>query len=381
MCKRSVLAFLSAVLAITFPITAAAQAPAATPSGSPAAQAAGDAAGTSDKAVALRLADHTMLVGTIVSEDASTIVLDAGVLGKITLKASDVVGRMDPAVLAAVGAPPPAPPPMPDTGVSFFAPAGQVRWTRTMMFGGSYSSPIFEQGAVRTNMPEVQLTGESLKLPGTQYTVQGQLSIIRSSDAHMAYFNASYIRMIVEPLGKQTEVPKISVGYSFRNSQQDRYFYTSLFEWYTDKVRNIEVSNQAFVGVGFHAVRTPKVKLDLVPLVGVLHEEKGTRFDNKLLGGFGGMWQLTYSPSPVVQIEHRENFHAAFNDFEYRGLESYLGFKGMIGKRLALSVGVTHTFDASLGEAVLTTPTAPGLRVFANKEHVLRATTGIQVTF
>src|SRR5688572_17492551 len=86
MCKRSVLAFLSAVLAITFPITAAAQAPAATPSGSPAAQAAGDAAGTSDKAVALRLADHTMLVGTIVSEDASTIVLDAGVLGKITLK-------------------------------------------------------------------------------------------------------------------------------------------------------------------------------------------------------------------------------------------------------------------------------------------------------
>ena len=119
-----------------------------------------------------------------------------------------------------------------------------------------------------------------------------------------------------------------------------------------------------------------------MPLVGVLKEDKGTEFDGELLEGFGGLWILTYAPNPLVQIEHRENFHAAFNELSYRGLETYVGFKGMLSPKFGLTFGITHIYDNALEGAFLEDPRLlPGVRVFANKTSVVRITTGVHVGF
>lgn len=327
--------------------------------------------------VALRLSDHTILVGTIVSEDASTIVLDAGTLGKITLKTSDVVGRIDPQLVASVGAPPPPPASTPEAGVSFFAPPGQKRWVRTLDFQGSFNSALYEQGPVIG----VPATGAELGLAGDQYTAAFQLTVLHATNKHSRYVNASYQKAVYEPAGSVTDMPKLSVGYSYRRKDGDRHFYTFVYEWYKDKVRHIDKSHQAFVGVGFHAVHKPKLQLDLVPLVGVLLEEKGTEFDGELLTGTGGLWQLTYAPSAQVQLEHRETFHAAFNDWGYHGLETYVGFKGMLSQKFGLTAGITHTYDNALDGAFLEDPRLPGVRVFANKTTFVKITTGIHIAF
>ena len=118
-----------------------------------------------------------------------------------------------------------------------------------------------------------------------------------------------------------------------------------------------------------------------MPLVGVLLEDKGTEFDNELLEGGGALWQLTYAPNPMVQLEHRESFRAAFNEFSYRALETYVGFKGMLSPRFGLTFTLTHVHDNSLKEAFLEDPRLPGARVFANKTSVVKLTTGVHIGF
>ena len=371
--RRALVACLSAGLSVCVPLPAFAQTQPATPQPAGAQTAPVDA----PPQVALRLANHTILVGTIVSEDADTIVLDAGPLGKMTLKTAEVIGRLDPALVAAVGAPPPPPASGPESSVSFFAPPGQVRWVRTLDFQGSFNSAIYEQGPVIG----VPVTGAALGLAGDQDTVMAQLNLMRATHQHLGYLNASYQKAVYEPAGEVSDMPKISLGYSYRREDNDRHFYTAVYEWYQDDVRNINMSHQAFVGVGFHAVQKPKLKLDLVPLVGALVEDKGTEFDGELLAGFGGLWQLTYAPNPLVQIEHRESFHAAINEWSYQGLESYLGFKGMVSPKFGLTFGLTHVYDNALEGAFLENPSLPGVRVFANKTHLVKITTGIHVGF
>ena len=158
MLRRAVLACLSASLTIALPLTAFAQ-PAAPQATTPQPAGAQTTPADGPDPVALRLHSNTILVGTIVSEDADTIVLDAGPLGKITLKTSDVAGRLDPALVAAVGAPPPPPANTPESGVSFFAPAGQVRWVKTIDLQGSFNSAVFEQGRSSACLPPARLSG------------------------------------------------------------------------------------------------------------------------------------------------------------------------------------------------------------------------------
>lgn len=328
--------------------------------------------------VAIRLANHTILVGTIVSENDDEIVLDAGPLGTITIKTAEVLGRLDPAIVAAVGAPPAPPASAPENGVSFFAPPGQVRWVKTLDLQGTFNSAVFEQGPVIG----VPATGASLGLAGDQYTVLTQLNLMRATHQHLGYLNASFQKAVYEPQGAVSHMPKISLGYSYRREDNDRYFYTVVYEWYEDHVRRINYSHQAFFGVGYHIVQKPKLKIDIVPLIGVLQEDKGTEFDGELLEGGGALWEMIYQPNPMIQVEHRENFHAAFNEWTYRGLETYVGFKGMLGPKFGLTFGLTHTYDKALESAFLEDPRlAPGVRVFANKPSFVKLTSGLHISF
>lgn len=343
-----------------------------------AAQAATPAAGSHvGNKVGVKLLSGTIVVGTVVSEDADAIVIDAGPLGKITIKNADIAGRVDPALVEAVGAPAPPPTaPAPNTGTVFAAP-GQVRWTRSLDVQGSFNSAIYEQGQV----VGIDATGKQLGLTGDQYTTNLSLAIARSTNRDLMYLNGAYNLAVYEPQGAVMRMPTVSFGYSHQNKDDARYFYTARYEWYRDVIRHINKSHQAFVGLGVHAVNDSKVQIDVVPMVGALLEEKGTEFDNDLLTGFGFVWQLTYKPNPIINIEHRENFHAAFTDFDYRGLESYVGFRGMVSTKLGLTIGLTHMYDKALEKTYFEIPQLPGVRVFANKASYIKLTTGLHIGF
>ena len=223
--SRALVVFVAGALTAALLLTACAHT-AAAQSVTPQPAGAQTAPADAPERIALRLASGTILVGTIVSEDADTIVLDAGPLGTMTVKTADVVGRLDPAIVAAVGAPTPPPASVPESGVSFFAPAGQVRWVKTLDVQGSFNSAIFEQGPVIG----VPATGASLGLPGLQYTLVGALTVVRATDRHLAYLNGSFQKAVVEPTGTVSDMPKISLGYSFRRKDRDRYFYTAMYE-------------------------------------------------------------------------------------------------------------------------------------------------------
>ena len=90
--------------------------------------------------VVLRLTNNTLLVGHIVREDGDTVVFDAGALGQLTLKKSDITQRLDPATVAAAfqAAAPGAPPT--EAGGGNFAAKGKVTWTRTFAVTGFFMS-------------------------------------------------------------------------------------------------------------------------------------------------------------------------------------------------------------------------------------------------
>ena len=281
---------------------------------------------------------------------------------------------------AAPPAAPIAPPPLPGSG-GFVAP-GKTSSSRTLSFGGSFNSAPFNQGDLGSSVPG--LTGAAVGLQGEQYSFQTQLSLMWASNLQAVDVEASYLYAVAEPLGKVMDVPRASVDYNFRRKDGQRYFFLTRYAWYKDDVRHIDYSHQGLVGLGIEAVDARTAKLTLSPVVGLLHERKGVpQFDGRWLTGWGGIERLVLTPNPYVQLEQREGFVEAFNDSTFRVLESYAGLKAQVAKRLAVTFGLTHTYDNALAQAVTTLPIPGGglVAVQANNRTQVMTTAGIQITF
>jgi Protein of unknown function, DUF481 len=380
MSTRRLLPVLLLCLAIGGSSMAAAQAPAA-PAASPAAPA------SPDQVVVLRLANNSLLVGHIVREEGDSIVFDAGTLGQITIKRADIVAQLDPSAVAAAfqGAQAAAGGQPPTNGLAGFSNTGKVLWTRFITFGGAYTSAPFIQGVIDPTIPA--LTGELLRLPGRQYTVQGQATIVRATSLGIAFVDASLNYTAYDPFGKQTDVPKIAGGYNFRLKTGQKLYGVTRYTWYKDRVRQIDYSNQLLFGLGIHTVDTKKTKLDVVPGLAVIREKKGTPFDDEWQGGWGFLEQLTFAPYPFGQIEQREMYYQLFNDSSYRGLESYIGFKGMLSKQLGVQFGLSHIYDNAIAQRTTPIPAnalfpgQPAFNLFANEKSQVFITAGMLVRF
>lgn len=357
---------------------ARAQTPAPAPAGQPAA-----AAGP--QTVVLRLKNNTLLVGQVVRDEGDTIVFDAGTLGQLTLKKADIVATMDPAtVMAAFQSAAAAAPPAP-AGVGEFAAKGKVVWTRSVVFGGAITSAAYNQGILDQKIPA--LTGAALKLPGNQYTAQGQLTIMRATERGVAFVDGSLTYAKYDPFGKQADIPKISVGYNFKIANSTRLYGLTRYTYYSDFIRHVDYSNQALFGLGVHTINNPKVTLDLVPGVVALREKKQTRFDNQWLGGYGGLEQIVIHPNKFAQIEQRELFYQAFSDSSYYGLESYVGFKGMLSKWFGMQFGLSYIYDNVIAQQATPIPAntfypgQPAFSVFANNKSQTFFTGGLLIRF
>jgi hypothetical protein len=336
--------------------------------------------------VALKLTNHTLLIGHIVSETADAIVFDVTSAGQLTIKRSDIATQLDAAALAALTAPPPPPPPMPPppVGIGVFTTKDQTLWVRTADFNGAFTSAAFKQGELDPNYPG--LTGAVLKLAGDQTTVQARVSIMRSRPLHSAYFDSSFTYANYEPFGKQADMPTVSVGYSFRQRENQRFYELVRYSWYRDPVRAIKYSHQLFFGMGIKAADGKVFKWNVVPAIGVMREHKGIpAFDDQNLVGWGGFSQILITPNPIVQIENRELFSQAFTNTDFSSVQSDLSLKTSITKHVAIQVAVTFKYDNAIAQAVTTIPPpvlGPSpVNVYANNSSQVLSTLGLHITF
>jgi hypothetical protein len=336
------------------------------------------------KPTVLRLKDNTLLMGHIVREDAETVVFSAGPLGELTIKKSEIVGELPPATVAAAFQAPAAPAP-PPSNLGTFAPAGVVKWTRVLGGTGYYLTTPYVQGELDPRYPG--LTGKALRLQGAMYQVQTQLSLYRTSDRDIVSFDASDTYAFADNIGEQADNPRVSLGYNRRIGTADKYYGLARHTWYRDGVKKIDYSNQSILGVGIKTINTPKVKLDLVPALALQYDKKGTPFDNDWLLGAGAMEVFQVMVGPVSMIEQKLTVYRAFTESRYYGLESTIGFKGMVTKHIGFNISWAYSLDNSLGlraspiPANTLFPGQPEFTVLANKRAQSYVTSGLLITF
>jgi hypothetical protein len=332
----------------------------------------------------LRLKDNTLLAGYIVREDDEVIVFNAGVLGEITIKKSEVLGQIPPATVAAAFQPTSAPAP-PPSNLGVFAPEGKVVWTRMLGATGYYLSAPYKQGQLVPEYPA--LTGEALRLQGAMYQYQAQLSMYRTSDKDIVSFDASSAYAFADNVGEQQDNPRVSIGYNRKMRKSDTLYGLARYTWFRDGIKKIEYSNQGIVGLGIKTINTAKVKLDLVPALSFQYDEKGTPFDHELLYGGGAMEVFQVMVGPFSMIEQKLTYYRAFNERDYYGLESTLGFKGMVTKSIGFNISWMYSLDNSLGLRVSTLPAnslfpgSPEISALANERSQNYITSGLLIRF
>lgn len=312
---------------------------------------------------------------------ATTVLLSSTMRALSTVTLSLLLASIAVTASAQTQAPPP-PPPQPVPGMGGFVPPGNTFWSRSITLGGSLTSSPFRQGQLDPSVPG--LTGEALGLKGQQRAFQGSFSLVRSTNLTAFNIEASYTYAQVDPLGTVMDLPKFSVDYDFRQRDGQRYFFFTRYAWYQDDVRNIEYSHQGFAGIGLLALDAPKVKIGIVPGLGIIREKKGlAEFDDKWLAGWGGLQRTIITPNPFVRIEQRAVFQQAFNDSQFRTFEGAVSLKGKINKYLGTSVDFTYKYDNVLAKAIAMVP-VPGvgtLPLQLNSKSQVLMTAGLQITF
>jgi hypothetical protein len=348
------------------------------------APAAAPAAADGQTLIVLRLNDNTLLVGHVVREDAETVVFSAGALGELTLKTSEIAGRLDPATVAAAFQAPAAPAP-PPSALGTFAPPGQIVWTRTLAVTGNHLSSPFVQGNLDPRFPA--LTGKALRLQGGLYQVQSQVSLARTSGHDIVSLDASYSYAFADNVGKQADNPRVSLGYNHRIGNVDRLYTLARYTWLRDGIKKIDYSNQTILGIGIKTIDTPRIKLDLVPVLALQYDKKGTPFDNDFLLGVGAMEVFQVTVGAFSQIEQKLTVYRSFNESRYYGLESTLGFKGMVTKAIGFTISWAVSLDNSLGLRASPIPADtlfPGqaeFTVLANERTQSYLTSGLLIRF
>jgi hypothetical protein len=332
-------------------------------------------------AVTLTLSNGSRLIGEITKEENGKIYFKDQVLGDVVVDQSSVVARDG----AQAPAPAPQAPAAPSVGsaVPAFALGNKAIWSRTITAGGSFTSAAFIQGQIPDTFAGI--TGEALKLSGSQTTAQAGLSLVRATATGVAFWDGSYTYANYEPFGKQADQWVSTVGYNHKLS--DKSYTVARVSFKRDKIRQIDSSIIGMFGVGRTLIATPKVKFDVVPGITLLREEKGTQFDGDVLFGGGALENLTITPNPFFSFEQRELYYIIFNHTELYGLESYAGIRGMLNKYLGITFGLSYVYDNTLAQRFTVVPAnalfagSPQLSLLANEKGQALLTAGFQIRF
>jgi hypothetical protein len=335
--------------------------------------------------VVLRLKNNSLLVGRVISEEGDNVVFDAGELGRMTIKKTDIVQRLEPAAIAAAFQSAAAGPPPAVAGGGSFAEHGKITWTRMMATTGFYMTPPYVLGQLDPRFPA--LTGKALKLPGEIIQVQSQLSVQRATERDLWFLEGSDSYTFADSIGKQVDNPVISVGDNFRFSSSERIYGVTRYTYSRDGVRQIKFANQTLLGVGFKVAAGHKLNMDLIPALALQYDKKGTPFDDRLLTGGGAMEILTWAVRPFAQVDQRVLAYGTFNESQYYGVDASVAFKGMITKVIGLTIGVSYTLDNAISLRPTPIPAnalfagQPPFNVFANQRSQAIVNSGLLVKF
>jgi hypothetical protein len=323
--------------------------------------------------VTLKLSDGTVLIGRIVSEADGKLRIKTDLIGELDLDSESVVERTNG--LATHEAAPPAVTPPEAVPTAPSAPTAAVTWMRTLGIGGSFVSAPYEQGQIDDEHP---FTGKALGLPGQQVQAQVTLLLMRNSARDRWVLDSSLTYVNAEPAGRLTEAFKTNLHYTRLFHGRDFVFSSTAFK--RDTVRNIDNSLVQIFGIGRRVIDAPTKKLELLPGVAIQREEKGTIYDHDVLFGYGFLESFTYTNPRGAGFEQRLTVKTLFEDADLFTINSYVGVRAPLTKRVALQVGVQFDHDEMLG---LQQTVLPGTDIvlFANEKSSLQLTTGLQMSF
>lgn len=329
----------------------------------------------------LELANGTKLVGTVTKKEDGKIYFHADLVGDVVLDTSSVVSETPsapPPVASAPApgaptAPPPAAPavaggtapqivpaPAPSTAaaaaVTASAPAaaeaaaaqapGQVFWKRIVSVSGSYTSAAYTQGAIK-GAPAGFPTGAQTGLQGTQSTLNVSATVVGATPYQSVTLTGSYGYANYQPSGTVVNNHSLEGTYTYMLSPKDYWLTRATYK--VDLPAGIEHAFEDVVGFGHKFIDTDKAKLDLIPGISAVNDNRGTPYDNRWILSAGFLEHLDYNFSDKVSLEEHFKYRIGVSHTEDWAIDSYVGIKAQITKELSFNTGLTWTYDNTLG--------------------------------
>ena len=342
----------------------------------------------------IELKNGTKIVGSIEKQEGGKVYINADLLGQVVVDATALATTETPAEAATPAPSTAATPPV------VVAPSGapgavpktdpnKVTWKRSLSINGSYNSAAYVQGPIPGAAGTATgLEGRSLGLSGKQQTVQINGMILRASPTEAITLTGSYGYADYEPAGKV--VDNWNGEFTYTHILSPKTYVLARSTYKVDHIALIDHSFEQVAGYGFKLMDTDRTKLDVIPGISEVNESKGTRFDDKWIFSAGFLENLDFAFNERVSLQERFKYRVGVVDTDVWGINSYLGINSALSEHISLNVGLTYTYDNTLGPvSPLTAPTllAIGLtpaeiaQLRPAKKDQIQLTTGIEFNF
>lgn len=347
--------------------------------------------GRAEEPRVIELKNGTRIVGTVQKEEAGKLYIEAELIGSVVIDASAVVQAS-----AAENATPPASTSAPQLAA---APSGapgalpknskdRVVWKRSISVNGSYNSAAYVQGEIPGAPPGLGLEGSALGLSGRQKMVQLSGTIARVTPLQAVVLTGSYTYADYAPAGRV--VDNWNTELTFTQMLSDKRYLLARSTYKVDEISLIDHSFEQVLGYGFKIIDNERTQFDIIPGLSEVNERKGTAFDDEWILSVGFLQNLEHAFNERVSLQQRFKYRVGVEDSEVWSINAYLGINSALSERVSLNVGLTYTYDNTLGplspsiaDSLLAAGLPPSvvsqLRP-ANKDQ-LQLTTGIEFSF
>lgn len=303
----------------------------------------------------IELKNGTKIVGTIQKQEGGKVYINADLLGAIVVDASALATAASTSPAAA--AMPPSDVKQPSAVVAGPAPTapstppkgdpGKVTWKRTISVNGSFNSAAYEQGRIEGSPAAFPIEGSQIGLSGKQSTFQASAMILRATPTLALSLTGSYGYAKYEPSGKVLD--NWSSEFTFTRILSPKNYVLARSTYKVDKISLIDHSFEQVLGYGFKLIDNERTKFDLIPGVSEVHEKKGTAFDNKWILSAGILENLEHAFNERVSLQQRFKYRVGVEDSEVWSINAYLGVTSALSQHVSLNVGLTYTYDNTLG--------------------------------
>ncbi|MCF3650798.1 DUF481 domain-containing protein [Synoicihabitans lomoniglobus] len=303
-------------------------------------------------AATIKLKNGTVIVGAVKSETSETIVINADLIGEISVARSDVEststasasGTTKAASVQAATAPTPMEVAQAESAKNPHAPV----WKRIFSISGNYSSPSYKQGTLGPGIPAgAPSTGAALGLQGETSNYNMSATVLRITPAQLWEFNANYAKATYEPAG--TVADAYSGTLKFTQILSDQNYWLSQTFYSVDKISNIDHDFEQIFGYGFKIVDTERTKFDLIPGIALTEFKKGSVYDGDWNIAAGFLERFEYHFNERVSMVQRLKYRVAVEETDNWNLLAEVTIKAALTDNIALNLTAKYDYDNVLG--------------------------------